>query len=331
MTSEVPRGVAEAAAGWLWEHREGFRLGQDALAAHGDVNRTWKPLGELAQVCVPVLHHTPVGTLLHESAAGLLDFAWQETGQGAVLNELQRLEPFATYPLEIYAAFTSGGLRHAGFEQATALVAATRGWRGWEQVPTRKLGVLNSERRAGLAQHDTVSAALERTWLASLAEPWVFDREVGYTLTHTVFHLTDWGHDAQGVPPYLADYLELWLPAWLATCMEDDQWDLSCELLAVAANLPRLSSHPDTDTEAEADTIWETIAAAQTGGCLPEVGPGPLGRAMAQDFTHCYHSTLMALFAGALTSARPPMGNTHDPGGDGRQSFQEARGQGVAT
>ncbi|MEN8652132.1 hypothetical protein ABCR94_16360 [Streptomyces sp. 21So2-11] len=328
MTSVVSRGVAEAAVTWLWEHREGFRLGQDALAADGNVNRTWKPLGELAQVCVPVLHHTLAGTVLHESAARLLAFAWQETEQGAVLHELQRLEPFATYPLEIYAAFASGGLRHAGFEQATALTAATRGWRAWEQVPTRKLGVLNSERRAGLAQHDAVAAALGRTWLASLAEPWVFDREVGYTLTHTVFHLTDWGHDARGIPPHLADYLELWLPAWLATCLEDDQWDLSCELLAVAASLPRPFSQL---SQPDANTAWETIAAAQTDGALPEVGPGPLGRAVSQDFTHCYHSTLMALFAGALTSARTSMENTHDPVGGGRPSWEEARGQGVAT
>ncbi|WP_434599820.1 DUF6895 family protein [Streptomyces sp. A5-4] len=328
MTSGIPRGVAEAAAAWLWENREGFCLGQDALASDGDVNRTWKPLGELAQVCVPVLHHTPAGTVLHESAARLLDFAWQETEQGAVIHELQRLEPFATYPLEIYAAFASGGLRHAGFEQAAALVAATRGWRGWEQVPTRKLGVLNSERRAGLAQHDTVPAALERTWLAGLAEPWVFDREVGYTLTHTVFHLTDWGHDARGIPPNLAEYLELWLPAWLATCLENDQWDLSCELLAVAASLPRYSFLPGTDI------AWEAIAAAQQDGALPEVGPGPLGRAAVRDFTHCYHSTLMALFAGALTgAARPSTEPPHSPVDDGRRrpGHEEALGQGVTT
>ncbi|HET6860700.1 MAG TPA: hypothetical protein VFH94_26835 [Streptomyces sp.] len=325
MTSELSRGVAEAAVTWVWEHREHFGLGPDALAADGNVNSTWKPLGELAQVCVPVLHHTPAGTLLHESAAGLLDFAWQQTEQGDVLHELQRLEPFATYPLEIYAAFASGGLRHAGFEQATALLAATRGWRHWEQVPTRKLGVLNSERRAGLAQHDTVAAALERTWLAGLAEPWVFDREVGYTLTHTVFHLTDWGHDARGLPPHLAAYLELWLPVWLATCLEDDQWDLSCELLAVAALLP----HPLSS--ADAHTAWRTIAAAQPEGALPEVGPGPLGRAVARDFAHCYHSTLMALFAGALTGARPPTEHTHAPVEAAPPSRAAVRGQGVAT
>ena len=152
--------------------------------------------------------------------------------------ELQRLEPFATYPLEVYAAFASAGLRHAGYESATATVARTRGWQLTEQEPNRRLSVLNSERRSGLPEHEDMPQALRRTWLAGLPEPWTFELAAGYTLTHVVFHLTDWGLTPQAVPPPVAAYLRHWLAPWLDTCLEDEQWDLSCELLAVASSLP---------------------------------------------------------------------------------------------
>lgn len=54
----APRQVAEDALAWVSAHREQFALGEDALAVDGQVNRSWKPLGELAQVCATVSRHT---------------------------------------------------------------------------------------------------------------------------------------------------------------------------------------------------------------------------------------------------------------------------------
>ncbi|MGW0331499.1 DUF6895 family protein [Streptomyces sp. NPDC003011] len=291
------RGVA--ALGWISAHRDAFRLGEDALAADGDVNASWKPLGELAQVCVCVRRHTDPADPWHVAASDLLTFAWQQTGEGALFHDLQRLEPFATYPLEVYAAFASAGLRHAGYEHAAATVARTRGWRSTEQEPNRRLSVLNSERRSRLPLHGNPPEALRRTWLGGLPEPWTFERNAGYTLTHVVFHLTDWGLDTRGLPPDVATYLRHWLPPWLDTCLEDEQWDLACELLAVAGSLPRL---PESTVLADA---WDRIAKAQDdSGAVPEVGPGRSGREPERSFAGCYHSTLMTAFAAAVTVAR---------------------------
>ncbi|MFD7714181.1 DUF6895 family protein [Streptomyces sp. NPDC059786] len=294
------REVGEAALDWVFAHRGEFRLDEDALAAHGDVNASWKPLGELAQVCVSVRRHTAPDEPVHQKASALLEFAWEETGRGALFHELQRLEPFATYPMEVYAAFASAGLRHPRYESAAATVARTRGWRMTEQEPNRRLSVLNSERRSGIPPHDDdLAGALRRTWLGGLPEPWTFERAAGYTLTHVVFHLTDWGFVPDGLPPDVAAYLRQWLPPWLDTCLEHEQWDLTCELLAVAASLP---GPPDRAVLAES---WARLAAAQdAAGAVPEIGPGPGGRAAAPGFRACYHSTLMAAFAAALTADR---------------------------
>ncbi|MDH6610214.1 hypothetical protein M2164_005849 [Streptomyces sp. SAI-208] len=314
------RDLAEAALEWVGAHRDGFALGDDALAEHGNVNTTWKPLGELAQVCVCVRRHTDPADPLHVRASDLLSFAWQQTGRGALFVELQRLEPFATYPLEVYAAFASAGLRHAGYERATATVARTRGWQVTEQEPNRRMSVLNSERRSGIPPHGDMPPALDRTWLAGLPEPWTFELAAGYTLTHVVFHLTDWGRNPQAVPAPVADYLRHWLTPWLDTCLEDEQWDLSCELLAVASSLP---GPPQRALLQEA---WARLAPAQDdSGAVPEVG-GRGGRTTAPAFLDCYHSTLMTAFAAVLTLDRLRRAAGGDAEADVADGGQEVTG-----
>lgn len=298
LAADVAR-MGEAGLRWLSENRDGFRLGDDALEATTEVNRTWKPLAELAQMGVAVTRLTPPDTVQHQLAADLLAFAWKQVDDGALLLELQRLEPAGTYPLEFYAAFASAGLRHQEYEQFASALARTRSWQATEQHPTRLLGLLNTERRTGLPLQDETTTVLHRTWLGSLPEPWLFERTAGYAATHVIYHLTDWGHTVNNVPPQLAAYLELWLPPWLDSSLEDRQWDLSCELLAVAASLPR---PPDT---AVIENAWAQVADAQdTSGALVEVGPAPHRPAMPRGFFHCYHSTLSMAHAAALTAAR---------------------------
>lgn len=292
------RDIGIAAFAWLSAHRDDFALGEDALTADGQVDATWKPLGELAQTCASVRAHSPPWDPLHACAADLLRYAWQQTGRGELFLHLQRLEPFATYPLEVYSVFASAGLRHPGYEAAAATTARTRGWRLTEQDPTRRLGVLKAERRSGIRRPEQDEPTLRRTWLGGLPEPWTFERSSGYALTHVVFHLTDWGRTPEGVPADLAAYLAHWLPPWLDTCLDAGMWDLSCELVVVAASLP---VPPDPTTLWDA---WTRIARAQhDSGALPQhAAPhGATGADPEPGFLHCYHSTLMAAFAAAQT------------------------------
>ncbi|MFF8289426.1 DUF6895 family protein [Streptomyces sp. NPDC016309] len=301
-TTDVRR-LAESALGWLSDNRAGFRLGDDALEPDADVNGSWKPLGELAQMCACVRRHTRPGTVLHDTASDLLRHAWRETRDGALFLDVQRLEPWATYPLEVYAAFTSGGLRHPAYEEFLTGIVRTRSWRTTELLPNRRLSILNSERRTGITPHEAAGTALRRTWLGALPEPWAFERTAGYTLTHVVYHLTDWGHDVRGVPADVAAYLDTWLPAWLDSCVETQHWDLCGELLAVAASLPGPPA-PEATEDA-----WRALARAQRPtGEITEVGRGPHGEEVPAVFVNCYHSTLVAAFAATLTAARRPDG-----------------------
>lgn len=296
--------VSRTTLEWVHENQDSFRLPDDVLAPHTDVNRTLKPLGELAQLTFSIRQRSGPGSERHRRASALLDFAWEQTGRGQLFLDLLRGEPFTTYPLEIYAPFASAELRHPGFEEFAATVCGTRGWARIEQEPNRRLGVLNSERRVGFAPYGEVPAALARTWLGGLPEPWTFERTAGYGLTHVVFHLTDWGEAPHRMPGELAGYLADWLPAWLDTCLEAQQWDLSCELVAVAACVPDATSYTSLPTAVEA-ALARIADVQDAAGGFPEVGTGR-PHEPPRTFMNCYHSTLVGAFAATLADVRLP-------------------------
>ncbi|WNF27527.1 hypothetical protein RI138_12150 [Streptomyces sp. C11-1] len=314
----LPRVLSRALA-WTDAHRSHFTLPDDVLEPHTQVNATLKPLGELAQLGSTIRRATAPGTPEHELAGDLVTYAWQQVARGDLLLELLRAEPFAAYPYEIYAAFAGYGLRHEGFEALARPLTATRAWAHTEQHANRQLGLVNSERRVGVVTHTDAGGVLSRTWLGGLSEPWMFEGPSGYALTHTVFHLTDWGRMPDRVPERIDGYLRTWLPAWADGCLESGQWDLTGELLAVAAALP---GPPPT---ALLDAVWPVLADVQhTSGCVPETGV-PVREDAPPDpypFIDCYHSTLVTAFAAALSlrSLRSP-GPTRqtDEAGPGRE------------
>ncbi|MEU2146642.1 hypothetical protein ABZ741_20360, partial [Streptomyces globisporus] len=223
-------GVLSSALAWTDAHRTRFALPDDVLEPHTQVNATLKPLGELAQLGSTIRRTTAPGTPEHERAGDLVAYAWEQVHEGALLLELLRAEPFAAYPYEIYAAFAGYGMRHEGFEALARPLTATRAWAHTEQHANRQLGLINSERRVGVVTHTDAGGVLSRTWLGGLSEPWMFEGPSGYALTHTVFHLTDWGRMPDRVPEKIDGYLRTWLPAWADGCLESGQWDLTGEL-----------------------------------------------------------------------------------------------------
>ncbi|MFC4852985.1 DUF6895 family protein [Actinophytocola glycyrrhizae] len=285
--------VALSALRWLDAHQEEFRLPDTPHDPRHGRDLTLRPLGELARLTHVIAGLDCLGTEGRRMAAALFDFAWEETGHGEVLATIARREPFATYPLEIYAAFALAGRRHGGLDAQLRRITTTRMWRTAERDATRTLGVLGAERDAGLTQHRDPRAVLPHTWLGGGAEPWTFTAETGYAATHTVFHLTDWCTDPGGLTATLCEHLRLWLPAWLDCSVEAGHWDLTGELLAVAAMLPG---------QVDVTSAWQALAGARRAdGALAETAE--LDREGA-GFHQCYHSTLVTAFSATLTAGR---------------------------
>ncbi|WP_329393433.1 hypothetical protein OHA45_05130 [Streptomyces lydicus] len=289
-------GVGDRALSWLDEHREHFRLTPDDFVNNGAVVERLKPIGELALNMQVLFREGVAGSRQKARAGQLLDFAWRELLDGGnVLARLQHDEPLSPVPLEVYATFHELGHRHPGLEAAVEVCRRTATWTALEMMPNRRLGVLNAERKLGLAPSSDFGEAVARTWLGQLPEPWTVQLHIAYDITHTVFHLTNWGEAPDRIPPDLADYLTRYLPAWMDDWADLEHWDLLGELLVVDACLPR----PTLDA-----ALWERYAAAQSaGGAMPIQRRMPEGDP-ARVFDLVHHPTLVAAFASAMATSR---------------------------
>lgn len=295
VSPQLPHRIGVAALDWLSAQREHFRVRVQDDAPGDEVKQRFKPVAELAIIGRVLLREGVAGSHQTEQVTRLLDFAWQDVLDGGeLLSWMQRDEPLSPIPMEVYAAFRELGRHHTGIENHLRLIDRTVSWRALEAVPNRRLGLTRFAARAGLPAYADVVDATRRTWLGQTPEPWTVDYNLAYAVTHTVFHLTDWGAHPAGLPAELADYLTLWLPAWIEEWAAYGHWDLLGELLVVDACLPR----PTLDA-----TTWQRYADAQdTAGAMPAHGAMPAGN--AEDvFDIVHHPTLVAAFAATLATS----------------------------
>lgn len=282
---------------WLAENRSRGALPSSWHPDASDPNKEYKPLGEIALVGSLVLREGAAGPREAEAARALLDHAWEEFRHGDLLYERQLRHPLMSDPLETYAHFARAGYEHPGLLQLLTHLHALRAVRAAEVVPNRCLAVANAARVAGVDGHRDWEKLTSATWLGALPEPWAIDWMTGYHVTHTVFHLTDWGGRPghAGLPPALADYLTAWLPVWAEAWREVEQWDLVGELLAVDACLAR----PVCPRR-----LWRDLAAAQRhDGMLPRDAQ-PLADDPAELFEAHHHPTAVAAIAGTIALSR---------------------------
>jgi hypothetical protein len=287
--------VAAAALGWLDAALEHFALPEQVPPAHVDADEKIKPLGELALVASLVIREGAAGHRQAHIAAALAEFAWRQLRDGEVLYELQRANLVATYPVETYAPFVRAGYHHRQLEELLAYLSGLRAAQVVELLPNRALAVVNAQRTVGLPVCADLATLAARTWLGGTPEPWAVDFFTLYAMTHTVFHLTDWGAHPSGLPDHVQVYLCAWLPAWLEVYLEAGQWDLVAELLIVDLCLTEPDFYPHA---------WECLAGAQHSDGLVPYGPVRVPREVAKAFRNHYHPTLVTAIAGTLAVSR---------------------------
>lgn len=295
--------ISDRALAWLDSVRGQFAL-PDNVPEEQIPGKTLKSLSELALMASLVCREAVAGPDSARTARRLLDFAWQQLDEGGVPYRLQAASPAATYPIEMYAPFAAAGYRHPGLDRLTAHLLGLRAGRVIEHVPNRRLAVVAAANAIGVTIPDDVNALIGQTWLGGTPEPWMLDATNAYGVTHTVFHLTDYGASPDSLPAHLHDYLHRWLPVWVEVHCETHLWDLLLELLIVGTCLSPPLFFP---------AIWEHVATAQRpDGVMPNGVTTPPADTQAAWLNH-YHPTIVAVVAGTLTLSRTLAATTPGP------------------
>ncbi|MFE4371750.1 DUF6895 family protein [Streptomyces sp. NPDC056835] len=292
---QVAHLMAARALGWLHHNLDRAGVPPDTTAELADPDSVYKPLGESALAASLVLREGMASSGGRQAARDLLDFAWKQLGSGDLLYERQLRYPMVTDPMELYTHFARGGHRHERLETLIAHLGGLMSQRGAEMLPNRRLAVANAARISGVGRRADWRALLDATWLGHTPEPWMIDWMTAYSMTHTVFHATDWGARPDGLPPRVGDYLTAWLPVWMDIWLEIQEWDLVAELLIVDGCLPRPGCVPG---------VWERLAEAQrSDGLLPRDGQ-PVDEDPDNAFRDHRHTAVVVTVAGTLASSR---------------------------
>lgn len=291
--------VGAKALDWLYVNREGFRARRDPDTSDYEAKERLKPIGEIALIGKVLFREGVAGSQQADRTRRLLDFVWQDLLEGGmVLARMQREEPLSPVPLEIYVPFKELGYQCPALDDTLNLSTRLSSWPA-DAHAVRRLGLVRVQARAGLAGPDPeadTAHVLRDTWLGRTPEPWTVGQHIGYDITHTVYHLTDWGEKPHQLPPDIADYLALWLPVWMDDWADIGNWDLLGELLVVDACLPE----PELD-----EGVWRRFAEAQLpDGLVPDRAGAPLGEDRWETFDLHYHPTLVAAFAAVLGTSR---------------------------
>ncbi|MFD8597903.1 DUF6895 family protein [Kitasatospora sp. NPDC059646] len=258
-------------------------------------DNAYKPIGECALAGSLVLRESVAGPTDRERARALLDFGWQQLRQGDLLYERQFRHILISDPLEMYGHFHRSGYRHAALEDLLHSLDGLRSTHAVEAMANRQLAVVNARSVVGLESKPDWDALAATTWLGARPEPWAIDWITGYNVTHTVFHMTDWGAVPDRLPVPLQEYLADWLPVWVDIWQETGQWDLMGELLIVDACLPESVCDPDS--------LAQLVAVQHPDGLLPR-DLDPVDEDPAKAFKENEHTAVVGVLAGTLTLAR---------------------------
>lgn len=312
MTRDAPASPAwMAGLGWLERNRDGFALpaGREPELFH------LKALGELAAV-VEVLHRRrDLEAGLRERLHALLEFAWGQLGQGEVLARFLEARPLVVLGTT-YAVFERLGWRHEATRQRLGELART-GYRvsaatraaplsrpvvenpvvaqyGLDGVVVLCLGLGLAWDVLALPTVWQRARLYPNTWLAKRPPAAELSVPEAYSLTHTVFFMTDWGADPPGLPAeeraYLADRVPRWMEGFRARAHFDLYAELAAGLCCAGEAAPP-----------EAEPVLR--GAQEEGGAVP----GPAGRVAERTrgiedparraFISAYHTTLAAMLA----------------------------------
>lgn len=291
----LAHGIRSRALHWLHAHRRLGALGEAGIEKDLDA---YKALTETALAAGLVLRDGTAGSRERVLAGELLEFSWAQLGQGTRLYERLVHHPMKTDPVECYSHFVDAGYRHTGLDQLISHLAAAGAAQAAELLPNRRLAVANALRATGCGHTAAVpdwETLTRATWLGRVLEPWHIDWETGYDLTHTVFHLTDWGRRPHALPAALAAYLTHWLPVWTDLWTEVGEWDLVGELLTVAGCLP--------DPHTEIDD-WQRLARLQHPDGLVPRDSDPVDDDLATRFQDHQHTTVVAVIAASIALTR---------------------------
>jgi hypothetical protein len=221
-------------------------------------------------------------------------------GDPLIAEWVRKLPSYYSPYVIAYLSLRATGVTLPAFEETVRVLRRAGYPRSLETTPYRELEFLHLAWKGGLARRPpTCGAIYRRTSLARAANPIYLSGQEVYSVTHTIFYVSDMAGAAGALPRSERERAVAVVEPLLVHYWRKPDWDLTSELLL---NLVALSRF---DTPLFAAALSAVAAAWRADGSLP----GPAFAALSPDATRrqifegCYHTTLVGLIlCGAVLS-----------------------------
>ena len=293
MNSSDYRQVSERAATWVSANLAQFEYHSDHDLI---MTAQLKALSELAIASEILLQYCREDAWFEKKSKEWFAFCWSQINEGNILRQAIDRRPDFLLFAAMYLPFRRNGMMNEQLEQAVRDGLRTRGASSWEFPGWVLLLIVRTLHLLEIESLWTIDSCFRDTWLHKLPEPWTLHNESAYSLTHTVFFLTDFGQRLDHLPEVYRQYLVLWLPVWLEHYRTSWNHDLLAEMIMVARCI-----------QAEDENDWGSILLArqEEDGTLmrpriQETGPKE-AKDVRKQFQENYHSTLAVLMASVMS------------------------------
>lgn len=186
-----------------------------------------KPIGEF----VLIMELLKRWGIKREIAKDNLRWAWDEFGQGKLFYNILKKRPELIILSSIYPAFFKSGFNNEEAFNLIKHLLKLKGCHGYDLPMWRRLDLELTKVNLGLRSFD--KKVLSQTYFGNFPEPWLISNNFAYAITHEVFYITDFGTEKNNLPKEFQDYLKLWIPSWIEIFIEDQNWDITAELIMI--------------------------------------------------------------------------------------------------
>lgn len=273
---DVRQRIGAKALGWIEANLVGFD------PRNSFTERSITAVAELAFMCVQLERWGYRDLRPRRTCLQLLPRAVADPKMQQVLYDFRQ-----AFPALLVFWLALEGSKSPGIERDRIQSLVDSGFGACERAPHRMLEV-RYLLELGNFRHNLPSAEAMfcLTTLGLEVAHQDFNREEAYSVTHTVWYITDFGRRRPAILKSRLPRTIKLLEAMVAQAVATQDWDLTAESLLALDCLP---SGPPVSVE----YAWEKLAGAQTeSGALP-----PVQDQLARGFEACYHPTLTAALA----------------------------------
>jgi hypothetical protein len=280
---------------WIAENLQEFAISSRfALSAPNlkDKFALLKPLSELA-LTIWLVRRCEIH---HEISDYLARWIWEQTQEGKILTHLLLARNDFLPCCSLYAPLFQLGYRAQHLDKVIEYLSATDMAKALPLSPWSALALSYNLRLLNITSEQP--RHFDNLYIESLPEPWIISGEIGYSITHEVFYLTDFGFSSIS-DKTVNEYLNVWLPYWAQVFHEQADYDLTGEFaMAWRCIQPKSLDTPN---------CLNAILLAQSNSGFVQ-GPEGAGSSLYQrddsagrrEFLGRYHTTLVATMAFAL-------------------------------